>query len=108
MYYAGDELMYTQWLAENFNDEANVLMAFYKFIQNFDTIIHFNGNSFDIPFVTERGRKYMLEFDFDKFKHIDIYKSVNTLNHILKMENQKQKSFETLLGIKRIHLPAEI
>ena len=101
MYYAGDELMYTQWLAENFNDEANVLMAFHKFIQNFDTIIHFNGNSFDIPFVTERGKKYMLDFDFDKFKHIDIYKSVNTLNHILNMENQKQKSFESLLGIKR-------
>lgn len=101
MYYAGDELMYTQWLAENFNDEANVLMAFHKFIKNFDTIIHFNGNSFDIPFVKERGQKYMLDFDFDKYQHIDIYKSVNTLNHILKMENQKQKTFEQLLGIQR-------
>lgn len=101
MYYAGDELMYTQWLAENFNDEANVLMAFHKFVKRFDTIIHFNGNSFDIPFITESGKKYMLDFDFDKFRHIDIYKSVNTLNHILKMENQKQKSFEILLGIKR-------
>ena len=26
MYYAGEQLMYTQWLAENFNDEANVLI----------------------------------------------------------------------------------
>lgn len=101
MYYAGDELMYTQWLAENFNDEANVLMAFHKFIQTFNSIIHFNGNSFDIPFVKERGQKYMLDFDFDRFQHIDIYKSVNTINHILKMENQKQKTFEKLLGIHR-------
>ena len=101
MYYAGDELMYTQWLAENFNDEANVLMAFHKFIQNFNTIIHFNGNSFDIPFVKERGKKYMLDFDFDQYQQIDIYKAVNSLNHILKMENQKQKSFEKLLGINR-------
>ena len=93
--------MYTQWLAENFNDEANVLMAFYKFIQNFDTIIHFNGNAFDIPFVKERGEKYKLEFNFDKFKSIDIYKPVSKLNHILKMENQKQKTFEQILGIKR-------
>ena len=54
MYYSGDELIYTQWLAENFNDEANVLIAFNKFIKDFDTVIHFNGNSFDIPFVTER------------------------------------------------------
>lgn len=101
MYYSGDELMYTQWLAENFNDEANILMAFHKFIRNYNTIIHFNGNSFDIPFVKDRGRKYMLDFDFDQYKHIDIYKAVNSLNHIFKMENQKQKSFEKLLGIDR-------
>ena len=92
MYYAGEQLMYTQWLAENFNDEANVLMAFNKFIKDFDTIIHFNGNSFDIPFVKERGEKYMLDFNFEKYKQIDIYKSVNSINHILKMENQKQKT----------------
>lgn len=101
MYYAGDELIYTQWLAENFNDEANVLMAFHKFIQTYDTVIHFNGNSFDIPFVKERGEKYMLDFDFDRFQHIDIYKSVHPFSHILKMENQKQKTFEQLLGINR-------
>lgn len=101
MYYAGEDLMYTQWLAENFNDEANVLMAFHKFIKDFDTIIHFNGNSFDIPFVKERGEKYMLEFNFENYKHIDIYKSVSSINHLLKMENQKQKSFEKLLGIHR-------
>lgn len=101
MYYSGNELYYTQWLAENFNDEANVLMAFHKFIKDFDTIIHFNGNSFDIPFVTERGNKYNLDFNFDNFQSIDIYKPVSKLNHLLKMENNKQKSFEKLLNIKR-------
>ncbi len=101
MYYSGNELYYTQWLAENFNDEANVLMSFHKFINDFDTIIHFNGNSFDIPFITERGKKYNLDFDFDNFQSIDIYKPISRLNHILKMDNNKQKSFEKLLNIKR-------
>lgn len=76
-------------------------MAFNKFIKDFDTVIHFNGNSFDIPFLTERGKKYNLEFDFDNYQSIDIYKPVSKLNHILKMENNKQKSFEKLLGINR-------
>lgn len=101
MYFSGEQLMYTQWLAENFNDEANVLMAFHKFLQGFDTIIHFNGNTFDIPFVKERGEKYKLDFDFDSFHSIDIYKPISKLNHILKLENQKQKTFEKALGIKR-------
>lgn len=101
MYFSGNQPMYAQWLAENFNEEANILMAFHKFIQNFDTIIHFNGNSFDMPFLQERGKKYHLDFNFDEFQSIDIYKPVSRINHILKMENQKQKTFENLLGIKR-------
>lgn len=40
MYFSNNELMYAQWLAENFNDEANVLMAFHKFLKGFNTIIH--------------------------------------------------------------------
>lgn len=101
MYFIGDTPMYAQWLAENFNDEANVLMAFHKFIQKYNTIIHFNGNSFDMPFLQERGEKYKLDFNFDRFKSIDIYKPVSRINHILKMENQRQKTFEQLIGIKR-------
>ncbi len=101
MYFSGNQPMYAQWLAENFNEESNILMAFHKFIQNFHTIIHFNGNSFDIPFLQERGEKYHLNFDFERFRSIDIYKSVSNINHILKMQNQKQKTFEQLLGIRR-------
>lgn len=101
MYFSGKELLYTQWLAENFNDEANILMAFHKLVQNFNTIIHFNGNNFDIPFIKERGAKYKLNFCFENFKSIDIYKPLFRLNHILKMENLKQKSFEKKLSIHR-------
>ena len=101
MYFSNNELMYAQWLAENFNDEANVLMAFHKFLKRFNTIIHFNGNAFDIPFVKERGEKYNLDFDFDRFNSIDIYKPLSKLNHILNLENQKQKTFEKALNIKR-------
>ena len=76
-------------------------MAFHKFIQSFDTIIHFNGNSFDIPFLMERGKKYNLDLSFDRFQSIDIYRPLARLNHILKLENQKQKTFEKFLNIKR-------
>lgn len=101
LYFCDNQPMYAQWLAENFNEEANILMAFHKFIQKYTTLIHFNGNSFDIPFIKERGEKYHLDFNFNQYKSIDIYKPVSRLNHIFKMENQKQKTFEKLLGINR-------
>lgn len=101
MYFVNGEPIYTQWVAENANDEANVLMAFHKFIQNYKIIIHFNGNTFDMPFLKERGEKYNMNFDFDSFESIDIYKTVKKYSDLLKLENNKQKTYEDFLGIKR-------
>ena len=101
MYYMSGSYHCIQWFAENFNDEANVLMAFYKFIKGYNTLIHFNGNSFDIPFVKARGLEYNIDFDFDKYKSIDLYKEVYPIRKIFKLENNKQKTFEKFLEIKR-------
>ncbi len=101
MYYEDGQYMYTQWFAENKRDEADVLTAFYQFIKNFTTIIHFNGNSFDMPFIKARGENYRLNFNFTDFQGIDIYKSISGFAHIFKLENQKQKTYEKLLNIQR-------
>lgn len=101
MYFVGGKPYYNQWFAENANEEANILMAFHKFLKNFKIIIHFNGNSFDMPFIKERGEKYRLDFDFSNFTSIDIFKSAKKYSHILNLENNKQKSYENFLGIKR-------
>lgn len=92
---------YVQWMAENKNDEGNVLMAFEKFLAGFDTLIHFNGDSFDIPFVRERGAKMNIKFDFERMKSIDIFKSLGDMRNLLHLENRKQKTYEKLIGIDR-------
>lgn len=101
MYYENGQPVIIQWFAENYNDEANVLMAFHRFIAKFDTIIQFNGNSFDIPFVKERGEKYKIDFDFDRFSQLDLYYSLKQLKTLLGLDSLKQKSFEKFLRIKR-------
>ena len=83
MYFVNGEPIYTQWVAENANDEANVLMAFHKFIQNYKIIIHFNGNTFDMPFLKERGEKYNINFDYNSFESIEIYKTVKKYSDLL-------------------------
>ena len=102
MYYQDGEPYVIQWFAENINDEANVIMAFHKFLAKYKTIIQFNGNTFDIPFVKERSEKFNIEFDFDSFNHLDLYHSFKPLKKLLKLDSLKQKSFETYLGINRI------
>ena len=101
MYFDDGEWMYAQWFADNYNDEANVIMAFQKFIKDYDCLIHFNGNSFDIPFVKDRAEKYNIDLDLDRLKSVDIYKDISSLKNILNLPNLKQITLEEAIGIKR-------
>ncbi|MCR5834992.1 MAG: ribonuclease H-like domain-containing protein [Lachnospiraceae bacterium] len=101
MYYRDGILNCVQYFAENKDDEKNVLVSFYELLKGFTTIIHFNGTTFDMPFVAERGEKYNLDFDFSKYNSVDIYKSAKPFARFLKMVNNKQKTFEQLMRIDR-------
>lgn len=101
MYYENNELFFTQYLAENPNEEAVILQEFYKKLISYNTIIHFNGNSFDMPFLTERGEKYNIDFNFSKFESIDLFKLIKPYKNLLLLEDVKQKTIEKLIGIKR-------
>ena len=101
MYFDEGKWMYAQWFADNYNDEANIIMAFQKFIKDYDCLIHFNGNSFDIPFVNDRAEKYNIDLNLDRLKSVDIYKDISSLKNILSLPNMKQKTLEEAVGIKR-------
>lgn len=101
MYFDDGEWMYAQWFADNYNDEANIIMAFQKFIKDYECLIHFNGESFDIPFVKERAEKYNIDLDLGRLKSVDIYKDISSLKNILNLQNLKQKTLEEAIGIKR-------
>ena len=55
VYFRNGITHYLQWLAESDSDEAYILSAFNDFLKDFHTLIHFNGDAFDIPFITERA-----------------------------------------------------
>ena len=46
----------TQWIAQRPEDEPELLKAFFDAASDCDTLIHFNGTSFDLPFLRERAR----------------------------------------------------
>ena len=53
-----------QYLAEDLSEEEAVLKAFSERIHGKKRLIHFNGSTFDLPFLQARCRKYGLEPDF--------------------------------------------
>lgn len=90
-----------QWLAENYNEEADILNAFFEFAKFYRCLIHFNGNNFDLPFITQKCQQLNLPFNFDAFEGIDLYKRINPYKFFLKLPNCKQKTLELFLGIDR-------
>ena len=94
----GKNFKVTQFFAEK-GDESRILEAFLHFVQPYQRIIHFNGRSFDLPFIRARAGRYRLKDTLPP--DTDIYQSVKTLKRFLKLPGLKQKDIESFLGIRR-------
>lgn len=90
-----------QWFCETPNDEALVIHEFFQFISTKKALIHFNGDGFDIPYITQKAQHYQLAPGFGHLISVDIFKYVSGVKKFLKLENYKQKTIERFLGIHR-------
>lgn len=90
-----------QWFAQTPSEEADIIDSFFSFASDFSTLIHFNGNQFDLPFILGRCESLELSHNFDSFEGIDIYKRVALCKHFLQLPNCKQKSIEKFLHLDR-------
>ena len=48
----------TQWFADDYQSEPKLLKAFLSYLEDFTYLYHFNGCTFDIPFVTAKCEKH--------------------------------------------------
>ena len=76
-----------QWLAENYNQEAEIIGAFFEFAKLYSHLVHFNGNNFDLPFITQKCEQLSLPYSFDSFQGIDLYKRIAPYKFFLKLPN---------------------
>lgn len=90
-----------QWMAETYEQEAEVLHAFFDFAGFYQYLVHFNGNNFDLPFLLQKVAQYNMPYDFNKFTGIDLYKRIAPYKFFLRLPNCKQKTLEQYLGINR-------
>lgn len=90
-----------QWFSETPKDEPAVIQNFYDFIRDYSTIVHFNGATFDIPFVNKRAEKYGLSGSLCDLKSVDILKYVRRSKTILGLSSCGQKAVEQYMGIAR-------
>ncbi|MFR5601563.1 MAG: ribonuclease H-like domain-containing protein [Lachnospiraceae bacterium] len=90
-----------QWFADTPDSEPEILHSFFKFLENFSILVHFNGDGFDIPFLLKRCHHLGLSYDFSRVTSFDIYKRIKPFKKLLGLTSLKQKSIEHFLGIQR-------
>lgn len=90
-----------QYFANTFEKEADLLDIFIKEISSFNTIITYNGDSFDIPFINHRLKHHNINGFINKEKSFDIYRIIRKNKHYLNLENLKLKTVEESLGFYR-------
>ena len=100
-YYLAGKWRTTQWLAENTEQEADILTAFFEFAKLYRYLIHYNGNNFDLPFITQKCEQLSLPFTFEPFQGIDLYRRIAPYKFFLRLPNCKQKTIEQFLGTER-------
>ena len=90
-----------QYFCEDVADEPTVLQAFFELLRTKKTLISYNGDGFDIPFLRHMLEQYGLPYSFDAVESFDLFKKFRPLKRLLNLPDLKLKSCERFLGIDR-------
>lgn len=89
-----------QWFSQTPSEEKQILENFFSFASSFQHLIHFNGTTFDIPFLQAKAKRHAIP-EWELPSQTDIYRLISPLKNLLRLPGCKQKNLEQFLGIFR-------
>ncbi len=99
-----------QWFADDYKSEEKIIMSFLNFLGDYNYLYHFNGRTFDIPYVLNKCDKYDITLsehceqilsDTNAEYSIDILAKIRPLKKKLSIGKANQTALEQWLGIMR-------
>ncbi len=90
-----------QFFIRMVQEEKELLSSFFELAGNYRTLVHFNGNTFDLPFIRKRAAVYRLESVTDTLMSIDLYRYFSPLRKRLKLPHMNQSFLEAYVGWHR-------
>ena len=91
----------TQIMAESASEEVLLLEHFRNILSRYDTIIEFNGDRFDLPYMREKYEAYGMGDPFLHLRTVDLYREMQPFRKALGLTKLNQKSVEQFLSITR-------
>lgn len=89
-----------QFFAESSDREGEIVEAFSSFASTFSHFVHFNGLTFDVPFLQAKCKKHAVP-PFSPLSQCDIYKQISPYKNMLHLPGCRQKQLEEYAGIAR-------
>ncbi|MDD7403191.1 MAG: ribonuclease H-like domain-containing protein [Butyribacter sp.] len=99
-----------QWFADNYHSEKEILEDFLDTLSSFSYLYHFNGKTFDIPYVQKKCKRHAIVIpkvcqnifeDTSGIYSVDLLSKIRPLRHILSLKKCNQTAVEQWLGIQR-------
>ncbi len=96
-----DSIYLTQWFAEDYTSERDILLAFAEFIRPFHVLVHYNGATFDIPYLEKKYAEHNLPSPFVTIQSLDIFREIKRFKPLFHTPDQKLTTMERLLAFRR-------
>lgn len=98
---SNEEWVLNQYFSNQLGDERNLLLAFMKELSQFNNLISYNGDRFDIPFINHRLKFNAIDNFISLDNSYDLYQVIRANNDYLNLKNLKLKTVEESLGYFR-------
>ncbi|MDO4332573.1 MAG: ribonuclease H-like domain-containing protein [Eubacteriales bacterium] len=89
-----------QYFADTPAQEAEIVKEFVSFSATFTDIVHFNGLTFDVPFLQAKCKRHAVS-TFSPQNQCDIYKCISPYKNMLHLPGCRQRQLEEFIGIHR-------
>lgn len=99
--YEDREYKITQIFCQYRVDEPEALKYLKDMLKSKKFLITYNGNTFDIPFLMEKAKKYNINIDFNSFYKIDLYSNIRRLKNKISTMDLTLKTVEKYFNINR-------
>ena len=90
-----------QWFAASLSEEQELLRSFFAYAAPFRTLVHFNGNRFDLPFLNECSAQYHLPNSLNGKTSLDLYANIAPFRSLLGAQKLTQRALEQRLRLTR-------
>lgn len=89
-----------QFFSEALNEEYDLIDSFDRILAGHKVLVHFNGQTFDIPYLERKRQMLALPSPAD-FISFDIFRELHPLRKFFGLSSMSQKSLELFCGLRR-------